>query len=99
MHKYRIVLVWLSFVAVASAQNFYPKKDAVFGQVVVGGGFETIINIANRGSHEYEGTLNLFRTDNGMSIRWNPIGQRRRCAEGGEARDRNPACEPRSRFA
>lgn len=70
MHKYRIVLVWLSFVAVASAQNFYPKKDAVFGQVVVGGGFETIINIANRGSHEYEGTLNLFRTDN---VPWNPL--------------------------
>ena len=57
MHKYRIVLVWLSFVAVASAQNsypkyYYPKKDMPrFGQVVVGGGFETIINIANRGSH------------------------------------------------
>ena len=73
MQKYRIVLVWLSFVAVASAQNFYPKKDAVFGQAVVGGGFETIINIANRGSHEYEGTLILFRTDNGMSIDWNPL--------------------------
>lgn len=73
MHKYRIVLVWLSFIAVASAQNFYPKKDAVFGQVVVGGGYETIINIANRGSREYVGTLNLFRTENGVSIPWNPL--------------------------
>lgn len=73
MHKYRIVLVWLSFVTVASAQNFYPKKDAVFGQVVVGGGYQTIINIANRGSHEYLGTLRLFRTDEqGVSIAWNP---------------------------
>ena len=72
MHKFRIVLVWLSFVAVASAQNFYPKKDAVFGQVVVGGGYETIINLGNRGTQPYEGTLNLFRTENGASIAWNP---------------------------
>ena len=72
MQKYRIVVVWLSFVAVAPAQNFYPKKDAVFGQVVVGGGYETIINIANRGSREYAGTLYLFRTENGVSVAWNP---------------------------
>ena len=73
MYRYRIILVWLSFVAVASAQNFYPKKDAVFGQVVVGGGYQTIINIANRGSHQYVGFLNLFRTgEQGESVAWNP---------------------------
>ena len=70
MHKTRIVLVWLSFVAVASAQNFYPKKDAVFGQVVVGGGYETIINLSNRGTQPYVGTLELFRGD---ALTWNPI--------------------------
>ncbi len=77
MQKYRIVLVWLSFVTVASAQNsypkyYYPKKHAVFGQVVVGGGYETIINIANRGTYRYGATLRLFRTVDEESIPWNP---------------------------
>ena len=57
MQTKRFVLVWLAFTAVASAQNFYPKKDAVFGQVVVGGGYETVINLTNRGTHPYVGTL------------------------------------------
>ncbi len=70
MKKYGIILVWLSFVTVASAQNFYPKKDAVFGQVVVGGGYETIINLSNRGTQPYVGTLELFRGD---ALIWNPI--------------------------
>ncbi len=98
MRKYGIVLVWLSFVAVASAQNFYPKKDAVFGQVVVGGGYETIINIANRGSHQYLGDLNLFRTENGVRASpgthwstappWRTVNTRSKSS-----------LEPRSRFA
>ena len=72
MQTKRFVLIWLAFTAVASAQNFYPKKDAVFGQVVAGGGFETIINIANRGTHPYVGTLGLFRTENDETVAWNP---------------------------
>ncbi len=72
MQTKRFVLIWLAFTAIASAQNFYPKKDAVFGQVVVGDGFETVINITNRGTHPYVGTLGLFRTVNEESVAWNP---------------------------
>ena len=68
----RFVLIWLAFTAVASAQNFYPKKDVAFGQVVVGGGYETVINLTNRGTHPYVGTLGLFRTVNEQSVAWNP---------------------------
>ena len=63
------VLIWLSFVTAAPAQYHYPKKDVVFAQVVVGGGFETVINLTNRGRSEYTGTLQLFRFDNSP---WNP---------------------------
>ena len=72
MQTKRFVLVWLAFTAVASAQNFYPKKDAAFGQVVVGGGYETTINLTNRGTRSYFGTLVLFRTVNYESVVWNP---------------------------
>ena len=72
MQKYRFVLVWLGFIAVAAAQNYYPKKDAAFGQVVVGGGYETVINLTNRGTQPYAGTLGLFRTVNEQSAAWNP---------------------------
>ncbi len=72
MQTKRFVLIWLAFTAVASAQNFFPKKDAAFGQVVVGGGYETVINLTNRGTHSYVGTLELFRTANNESVPWNP---------------------------
>lgn len=67
--RYIFVPVWLGFMAVAQAQYFYPKKDAVFAQVVVGGGFETVINLTNRGPSPYVGTLVLFRLDN---VVWTP---------------------------
>ena len=72
MQTKRFVLVWLAFTAAASAQNFVPKKDAAFGQVVVGGGYETVINLTNRGTHSYFGTLSLFRIVNEASVPWNP---------------------------
>ena len=72
MQTRRFLLVWLAFTAVASAQNSYPKKDAAFGQVVVGGGYETVINLTNRGTHPYAGMLGLFRTVNYESVAWNP---------------------------
>ena len=72
MQTKRFVLIWLGFMAAASAQNYYPKKDAAFGQVVVGGGYETVINITNRGTRAYVGTLGLFRTVNEQSVPWNP---------------------------
>ena len=63
------VLVWLGFMAVAPAQYHYSKKDVVFAQVVLGGGFETVVSVVNRGRSEYAGTLHLFRLDNSP---WNP---------------------------
>ena len=72
MQTKRFVLIWLGFMAAAPAQNFYPKKDAAFGQVVVGGGYETVINLTNRGTQPYVGTLELFRTVNEASVAWNP---------------------------
>ena len=72
MQTRRFVLIWLGFMAAASAQNHYPKKDAAFGQVVVGGGYQTVINLTNRGTETYAGTLVLFRTVNNASVFWNP---------------------------
>ena len=73
MQTKRFVLIWLAFTVVVTAQNNYPKKDAAFGQVVAGGGYETIINLTNRETHVYVGTLFLFRTDDGESVAWNPM--------------------------
>ncbi|MDE2929063.1 MAG: hypothetical protein OXT71_21975 [Acidobacteriota bacterium] len=72
MQTIRFALVWLAFAAVVPAQSFLPKKDVAFGQVVVGGGYETIINLTNRGPHPYVGELVLFRTVNLESLAWNP---------------------------
>ena len=72
MQTKRFLLIWLGFMAAASAQNYFPKKDAAFGQVVVGGGYETVINLTNRGTGPYVGTLGLFRTVNNASMAWNP---------------------------
>ena len=72
MQTKRFLLIWLGFVTAVPAQNYFPKKDAAFGQVVVGGGYETIINVTNRGTHPYEGKLGLFRTVNEASVAWNP---------------------------
>ncbi len=67
--RFIFVLVWLGFTAAVPAQYFYPKKDIAFAQVVVGGGFETVINLTNRGVSPYVGTLSLFRLDNTV---WTP---------------------------
>ena len=72
MQTKRFLLIWLGFVTAVSAQNYFPKKDAAFGQVVVGGGYETVINVTNRGTETYVGTLDLFRTENNQSVPWNP---------------------------
>ena len=68
--RFIFVPVWLAFMAAAPAQYFYPKKDALFAQVVVGEGFETVISLTNRGTSRYNGTLTFFRLDNAI---WNPF--------------------------
>ena len=65
-----IGLIWIGFTTLVTAQNYYPQKDAAFAQVVVGEGFETIINLTNSGDFSYTGTLFLFREDNQI---WNPM--------------------------
>ena len=90
--RFIFVPVWLAFMAAAPAQYFYPKKDVVFAQVVVGGGFETVINLTWQGSRdhsdraesEYSGTLTFFRLDNAV---WNPVVNGR-AVENGEYRIR-----------
>ncbi len=72
MQTKRFLLIWLGFVTAVPAQNYFPKKDAAFGQVVVGGGYQTVINVTNRGTETYAGTLDLFRTVNNESMPWNP---------------------------
>ncbi len=64
------LLVWIHLVVAAFGQNYYPRKDAAFGQVAVGGEIETVINLTNRGTFAYTGTVRFFR---GKGNAWNPL--------------------------
>ncbi|MBZ5500519.1 MAG: hypothetical protein LAP85_29350 [Acidobacteriia bacterium] len=52
------------------AQNLYPRKDLAFAQIAVGGGYESVLNLTNRGTSSYNGTLSLFRAS-GQA--WSPL--------------------------
>lgn len=73
MQASRFVPIWLAFMAVVLGQHHYAKKDVLFAQVVVGGGFETVINLTNRGTSAYVGALTFFRLDNTV---WSPYVNR-----------------------
>jgi hypothetical protein len=63
--------VLLLFLPVGGfAQNLSPGKDLAFAQIAAGGGYETVLNITNRGTTAYAGTLSLFRAS-GQA--WNPL--------------------------
>ena len=48
-------------------------KDFAVAQIAAGGGWETVLNLTNRGTTTYTGTLNLFRSsDQGPGPAWNP---------------------------
>ena len=64
------LLVWIHLVVAAFGQDYYPRKDAAFGQVAVGGEIETVINLTNRGTFAYTGTVRFFR---GKGNTWNPL--------------------------
>ncbi len=51
-------------------QNLLQQKDLGFGQVAVGGGYETVITLTNRGTFAYSGNMMLRRGDDGQP--WNP---------------------------
>lgn len=73
MQASRFVVTWLAFMAVVLGQHHYAKKDVLFAQVAVGGGFETVINLTNRGTSAYVGVLTFFRLDNTV---WSPYVNR-----------------------
>lgn len=72
--KNRLLLATLFLAAIpattALAQSLLPRKDLAFAQVAAGGGYETVLNLTNRGTAVYNGTLNLFRSDGAL---WNPL--------------------------
>jgi hypothetical protein len=45
-------------------------KDLAFAQIAVGGGYETVLNLAHRGTTTYTGTFSLFR-QSGQA--WSPL--------------------------
>ncbi|MBI4471353.1 MAG: hypothetical protein HY646_01715, partial [Acidobacteria bacterium] len=56
-----LLLILLSVSATAFAQR--PGKSLTFAQVAFGGGYETVLNLTNRGTAAYNGTLTLRPTD------------------------------------
>ena len=63
-----IGLIAIQLTLVVLGQDYYPRKDTVFGQVAVGGGIETVINLTNRGTYAYTGSIRFLR---GEGIAWN----------------------------
>ncbi len=61
-------LIALHLMLVVLGQDYYPRKDAAFGQVAVGGGIETVINLTNRGTFPYSGSIRFLR---GEGSAWN----------------------------
>jgi len=55
-----LLLILFSVSATAFAQ---PGKNLTFAQIAFGGGYETVVNLTNRGTAVYNGTLTLRPTD------------------------------------
>ncbi len=63
-----IGVIAIHLTLVVLGQDYYPRKDAAFGQVAVGGGIETVINLTNRGTYPYAGSIRFLR---GQGSAWN----------------------------
>jgi hypothetical protein len=74
-----LVLLLLLFPMTANTQTIYPKKDLAFAQVAAGGGYETVINVTNRGPDTYTGTLRLFHL---AGQAWSPLVNGSQIADG-----------------
>ena len=74
-----LTLLLLVLPLTAHAQTTHPKKDLVFAQVAAGGGYETILNVTNRGANTYSGVLSLYHL---TSEAWNPLVNGTRIAGG-----------------
>src|SRR5437867_1309215 len=57
-----LLLILLSVPATAFAQVI-PGKTLEFAQIAFGGGYETVLNLTNRGTSAFSGRLALFPTD------------------------------------
>ncbi|MBZ5552805.1 MAG: hypothetical protein LAO21_08810 [Acidobacteriia bacterium] len=72
-NKIVLVSTLLGLLVISSSlfgQTFWTHKDLVFGQVAAGGGYETVLNVTNRGSVTYPGVMWLL-TGNGVA--WTPF--------------------------
>lgn len=65
-----LITLALGVTSMGFGQNLLQQKDLGFAQVAVGGGYETVITLTNRGTFDYSGDLLLSRGDNGEP--WNP---------------------------
>ena len=63
-------VIGIHLVALALGQDYYPRKDAVFGQVAIGEEIETVLNLTNRGMRLYEGSALFVKRENEI---WNPL--------------------------
>jgi hypothetical protein len=65
-----IILIW---PVAGMAQNFTPYRALAFAQIAAGefagGSIESLMNLTNRGTNSYAGTLNLFT---GINQPWSP---------------------------
>ncbi len=74
MRKISSLTLLIAFLPLtAHAQNLYPKKDLAFAQVAAGGGYETILNLSNRGSATYSGVLSLYHQTPTGPQPWSPL--------------------------
>jgi hypothetical protein len=63
-----LIAVW---PVTAMAQNLTPYRSIAFTQIVAGGGFDSLINLTNRGTNPYNGTLYLFKSS-ATNQPWSP---------------------------
>jgi len=62
-HTGLLCILLILLPAAAFGQDFFPAKDLAFAQIAVGGGYETVLNVTNRGTSVYNGTLTLIPAD------------------------------------
>jgi len=58
-----LLLLVLSVSATALAQDLDAGKHLAFAQIAFGGGYETLLNMSNRGTAAFNGTLTLLPSD------------------------------------
>ncbi len=70
--RHIIVLLIAAWPVTAMAQNLTPGRTIAFAQIVAGGGFDSLINLTNRGTNTYTGTLYLFKSS-ATNQPWSPM--------------------------